>query len=1225
MKRSFIKAFTLVELLVVIAILAILSTVGIIGYNSFTEKAYVSNDETRAELINRHLQMYQLDNPINSEDDLQIVIDEMYGEEAFNKLEPQSAKYGYHYWFNIETKQVKLSKVEDLNAGHGINYLTKTNRFDAKGSLRASLVPGFLLLDRSGSDIANALSNIDIISSAEDYENVIKNTIKAKNSDNDGKLGTILEKKLETTSIVSNDGTFRYSDVTKVDSIYYTLGTNSISSSLHEYDGKDVITSYLSNANIKYIANGVNFVLPSNIINVDSYSFYFDENNIPTLSTSLEESQLLEVFKANATNAIIEIEKDEVVNQYKFENGVLKNITSNVVVGTPSYSNPVEAGDFTIKCLEDNNGKVKQLDKLYVAYDQKTFNLEAEFIDDSVSSQEVLWSSQNSELVSIDLEGKATIESLPEVGSTYEVTLRATALAGGHYEEVTVFIVRPTQGNITLGETYTLLVNNLELDNTININYDGSVSTFDFTDLYLSYNINDVVSVDTNYEITTNGDLFEIVGNSKDGYSLNLKEFDGTQELTITVGDYLEKEFVVNVIDNSASPFELKFKNTDKYMYRLGNANKVSLSSLFALTEGKDISNKDVTFNIYDASKTTGDNKLSNIATTGEGFKAVYDKELKASTWENSTIQFSGSGVAIMEIGTGKLTTRLVVEVVDGKNVSSQSDLSSLGNNDAIIINDFTFGTQITFVNKNIYGNGFTLDSSNYISSKSHMIELSNSTIDNLIINGPVFPEVVLSDNIYYVHGIRSSGVSNIYNSYISGFRSPINMIGGTLTLDNTTLDGGVYSNLDVTGGTKLILNNVTTIQTRKTSLTGKEIMGAGIVFSETSVSNMPLEINGIFNQYNWAKESDKDILPTDYNNVFASIFTSSSYSSYVHKIDGVKYINTGIIFNGQRTEEIIDNRIDKSNIYNMFYANALVYSGTVYTVNNSNTNISSNDLIIPQYCSNKQAIYTPKFVYSNNETIDENGYKYYYDESGVHISIPFGGEFKLDLSKGVSIKKYSELLFDYSCDNETVENNIAVFNRKGKYAISYTVTDNLHFDIYGSRIHKNIDYNFIVSVEVSLSNIPNAKLLDDKSNNTIAKKSGWLFDYDYTICSPIFEGLVLENYYEDGSTKIIPFGKLPNIIEESKNNDTIVIKIDYEGEYFTFIISGVYTSNASGKSKTFTTSLEKNDVYYLCGDGTVDNKDTSVRFTYKVTGGNGVEISYTREFLINSKTPEFR
>ena len=398
---------------------------------------------------------------------------------------------------------------------------------------------------------------------------LLKILLKQKNSDNDGKLGTILEKKLETTSIVSNDGTFRYSDVTKVDSIYYTVGTNSISSALHEYDGKDVITSYLSNANIKYIATGVNFVLPSNIINVDSYSFYFDENNLPTLSTSLEESQLLEVFKANATNAIIEIEKDEVVNQYKFENGVLKNITSNVVVGTPSYSNPVEAGDFTIKCLEDNNGKVKQLDKLYVAYDQKTFNLEAEFIDDSVSSQEVLWSSQNSELVSIDLEGKATIESLPEVGSTYEVTLRATALAGGHYEEITVFIVRPTQGNITLGETYTLLVNNLELGNTIDINYDGSVSTFDFTDLYLSYNINDVVSVDTNYEITTNGDLFEIVGNSEDGYSLNLREFDGTQNFTIKVGDYLEKEFVVNVIDNSSSPFELKFKNTDKYMYRI--------------------------------------------------------------------------------------------------------------------------------------------------------------------------------------------------------------------------------------------------------------------------------------------------------------------------------------------------------------------------------------------------------------------------------------------------------------------------------------------------------------------------------------------------------------------------------------------------------------------------------------------------------------------------------
>lgn len=56
MKKKMKKAFTLVELLVVIAILAILSTVAIVGYNSFTEKAKISNDQSLVRQLNTVLQ-----------------------------------------------------------------------------------------------------------------------------------------------------------------------------------------------------------------------------------------------------------------------------------------------------------------------------------------------------------------------------------------------------------------------------------------------------------------------------------------------------------------------------------------------------------------------------------------------------------------------------------------------------------------------------------------------------------------------------------------------------------------------------------------------------------------------------------------------------------------------------------------------------------------------------------------------------------------------------------------------------------------------------------------------------------------------------------------------------------------------------------------------------------------------------------------------------------------
>lgn len=1214
MKRSFIKAFTLVELLVVIAILAILSTVGIIGYNSFTEKAYVSNDETRAELINRHLQMYQLDNPINSEDDLKIVIDEMYGEEAFNKLEPQSAKYGYHYWFNIETKQVKLSKVEDLNASHGINYLTKTNRFDAKGSLRASLVPGFLLLDRSGSDIANALSNIDIISSAEDYENVIKNTIKAKNSDNDGKLGTILEKKLETTSIVSNDGTFRYSDVTKVDSIYYTVGTNSISSVLHEYDGKNVITSYLSNVNNKYIATGTHFVLPSNIINVSSYSFFFDENNIPTLSTSFEESQLLEVFKANATNAIIELTKDEVVNQYKFENGTLKNITTGVEIGTPDYSNPVQDGDFIIKCLEDNNGKVKQLDKLYVAYDQQTFNLKAEFSNDEVSSKNVYWEAP-SDFISIDDNGLATITKLPEVGST-EARIIATAEAGGHSEEITVYIVRPTNGSMTLGGLHHFLIDNNEPQNTIDINYDGEQSSFIFSDLQLINNINvDNVSLDIDYEITTSGDLFEIVGNNEDGYTLNLKEYEGTQELTITVGDYFTKTFTINVIDNSASPFELKFKNTDKYMYRLGNANEVSLSSLFALTEGKDISNKDVTFNIYDASKTTGDNKLSNIATKGEGFKADYDKKLKASTWENSIIKFNGSGVAILEIGTGKLVTRLVVEVIDGVNVSTNSELIKNHTNNIVLLSNFELTndnfTVSTFSlsNANLYGNGFEIKATDVTNKNKADYQQSilrasgNCNIDNIKIVGGVYPSVQYSKNIYYVNAILvTSGNVTISNSIVANTRSPIKITSGDVTLDNTIIDGGVYSNIEVTAG-NLILQNVTTIQSPKTPITGEStVFGAGIIFGTTDgAANSKLIIKGELNQYNWVSKDDYKQLPDKtYQYMYQKLFNDSSFDKYKHN----EKINLGVIFVSE-----IENFGDKifgepSNIkYEKFYGYVSeasigygLYSIPVSSCSSCNHEFYPN-WFNDEYNINKQNNISPSFEFTNigSEPTDPNSEYFYYTKEGI-LEISYDDtknpSYSFNCKNGVIIQKYLKTLeiSKIECEGATLSDSGEItFDSIGDYVIKYYAFDSYIYNENGQNTNNSIEYEFNLNVKVKIISKPDAIIDVTNIEGTGYWGKTGSCDADYYYMIPILKNV-----------KITDNGAIIN------------------GSGTTWIdgLKVAITRNHS-QNHTWGIFADYNNVLYLCSDkATADSVDGfEATVVYYYTGVNGNQVSVKKVF----------
>lgn len=1082
MKKSFIKAFTLVELLVVIAILAILSTVGIIGYNSFTEKAYVSNDETRAELINRHLQIYQMDNPLNSEEDLKVVIDEMYGEDAFNKLEPQSAKYGYHYWFNIETKQVKLSKVEDVNNASGVNYVARTNKFDAKGSFRAGLVSNHLLLDRSGSEIANALTKIDTISTAEDYKYVISQTLKAKKSDHDQKLGTALENKLESTAIISNEGSFRYSDVSNVENIYYTLGTNSISSVLHEYDGKNVITSYLSNVNNKYIATGTHFVLPSNIINVSSYSFFFDENNIPTLSTSFEESQLLEVFKANATNAIIELTKDEVVNQYKFENGTLKNITTGVEIGTPDYSNPVQDGDFIIKCLEDNNGKVKQLDKLYVAYDQQTFNLKAEFSNDEVSSKEVTWTSSNSNVISIDDTGFAKIESLPLVLDSHEITLRATAVAGEHYEEIVVSIVRPISGTIKFNNS-NLLIDNTNVNNNIEINYEGEIDEFSFADFNITYNVTglDAVNCDINYEITTYGELFEINGNSNDGYTLKLKDYEGSQQFTIKVGDYLEKSFTVNVIDNSESPFELVFENTDKYMYRVGNINTITLSSLFRLMDGKNIDGRDVNLSIYDASKKSGNNKLEYIATSGDGFSAIYTKKLTSSNWSTSTIKFNKTGVVILEIGVGSLSTRLALEVVDGSNVTSTSGVPS-GN--VVLLEDIEVkynanaNTCIYLTNAALYGNGFTIHAEEYHDSYEAILMVNNSTIDNVRIIGGTFAKVVMSGNDYYNSAIYVIGGDTVIsNSYISGCRSPIRFKGTNLTLKNTTLDGGVFANMIVDNGSSIILDDVTTVQTRRKATLGgtNDVIGMGILVWEYAPSKTKIAVKGDLKQYNWVRESDISVLPSDYQSIARTMFTNSSYSSYWHTINGVKYVNLTVIFEGEPLDDSWnDKRSDSIKAivpYTSLSASIVGSTGVVKSINNSVTIPIDRFVYNDSYYENVQAKLEPTIEFNhslnyikNND--DGNSYCYYDSDLGIYkIGVKENEVVNFD-PKIITINKYGlKINATIIMHNKSIES--IDFDTEGSYVIEYTYDDPYQFDINGNVENLNISYTKYVYVEV--------------------------------------------------------------------------------------------------------------------------------------------------------------
>ena len=205
-------------------------------------------------------------------------------------------------------------------------------------------------------------------------------------------------------------------------------------------------------------------------------------------------------------------------------------------------------------------------------------------------------------------------------------------------------------------------------------------------------------------------------------------------------------------------------------------------------------------------------------------------------------------------------------------------------------------------------------------------ITLAGGTIDNIYINGPVYPELqYYADDSsngantvstgYYVSGIKITTTGNINNSYVSGFRQPVSAQGTNLKLDNTTLEGGNYANLQLVRGS-LDLKNVTTVQNpdgmaSTVDTIGKLVIGLGIaVESESLQAN--INITGYLNQYNWVPENTDATLPTisgiNLDEIFGYAFNGidaiiiqmkiSRFLEFIHlDNNGEQYFNAGFLF----------------------------------------------------------------------------------------------------------------------------------------------------------------------------------------------------------------------------------------------------------------------------------------------------------------------------------------
>jgi prepilin-type N-terminal cleavage/methylation domain-containing protein len=179
------RGFTLVELIVVIAIVAILAAVSIVGYQGYINKARRSNDVTDARNMTNVLQAYMLAHNLEEVDPSEIRsivnIDNDY------TFIPRAD--GYSFWYEEETRTISIkSTYEAMSEGGDFTELIRDSRVTAllgddgttlglsdpdPGEQLEELVDGFYLLDRGGSDVADAIFAIRNLKTDDDFTNSI--------------------------------------------------------------------------------------------------------------------------------------------------------------------------------------------------------------------------------------------------------------------------------------------------------------------------------------------------------------------------------------------------------------------------------------------------------------------------------------------------------------------------------------------------------------------------------------------------------------------------------------------------------------------------------------------------------------------------------------------------------------------------------------------------------------------------------------------------------------------------------------------------------------------------------------------------------------------------------------------------------------------------------------------------------------------------------------------
>ncbi len=487
------------------------------------------------------------------------------------------------------------------------------------------------------------------------------------------------------------------------------------------------------------------------------------------------------------------------------------------------------------------------------------------------------------------------------------------------------------------------------------------------------------------------------------------------------------------------SNISVKFTNTDKYLYRVGNGNAVSASSLF---EG----------NVSSIAVTNMHSEVSEVS----------------GTYANGNITFKGTGIVKV---TANESVELLLEVVDGQNVTTATSATS---NNVILLNDVETNNLMVSSGYTLYGNGFKVTDTRTSGPKGDMngyVTINNGTVDNVQFIGYEPTEQNLfntSSGVWHTDIAPAvkvgTGGANIYNCYISGGRYALQADSCNLVMIGTTLDGGAIGNAYFVGGNITMENCITTMSTRG------GMKGLGICIP--SVSGVKLNIEDTLEQHNWATSSE---VPSALSSLISSVYSNTTFAA---SYGGKTYINTGIFFlditggsiSMVDAKEVINDTT--GNNYAYFEKTALNMTGCCYTA--KATMFSENMLSAPEFTPNNYATvpavsFDHTVNYKANTGLTED---FCVENNGVvHIQLVKNADhsaFEWDPYIMTIGTKYGNTL-DYIVKmngKEYKQSEKISFSSDGDYDVEYIYTDPYYFDKDDVKSSKK--YTQIVKVHVT-------------------------------------------------------------------------------------------------------------------------------------------------------------